>query len=566
MVKPAGHLLEQDFVDLLIIIGSLGKSMEEVVGLLGYVYRTTITQTFVVTVEQFDRAAFAAALALAVGLPDASHVSLAVSSASVRVVATLTVPPGVSPSSVQAACAALASDPAAASAALGVTIVSISSATELKALMGRLMKVVNAQGEAEKNAASEGGATYISHPSIDSKHMDQEIVAFLRKLALALAVAVAKHPPPPDAKIERAQGTILDNVASAGPQTRHALIMVGAPGSGKSKIRKQYWDTKMAGVDKVIIDPDQWSDVFQHDQNLRTWFNYLNQETFLKAMRAHKPLIFDGTGKDLQNTCGRIIDRLHEENYQVTILIVLASYQTCLRRIEKRAKETGRTVPETVVEGAFKGLKTSVPFYRNFASNELLKDKVHKVHVVINNADADGEPSVDFENIPGDGDITALLASHEMAITPTWCVNPTTIQAPFFGWKTDYLPIDFRYDPDTSTANFENLEFVRIEQDDAIRPTGWYDNVIARKGCASFKFILGMNHGHAYTGFTYKRWVEFKVASRTDPRVTRVAHDINGLDSNTPKDKIIQFFKDNLQFKNEAQKARLDRLFTPIDT
>ena len=94
-------------------------------------YRTTITQTFVVsgTVEQFDRAAFAAALALAVGLPDASHVSLAVSSASVRVVATLTVPPGVSASSVQAACAALASDPAAASAALGVTIVSISSAT-----------------------------------------------------------------------------------------------------------------------------------------------------------------------------------------------------------------------------------------------------------------------------------------------------------------------------------------------------------------------------------------------------------------------------------------------------
>ena len=474
VVKPAGHLLEQDFVDLLKCIGPVGKSMEDVLGLLG--------------------------------------------------------------------------------------------ADELKTLMGKLMKDVNAQGKAEENAASEGGATYISHPSEGSTPMKH--VALLRELALALAVAVAKHPPP-NAKIESTQATILNNVASAQPQTRHALIMVGAPGSGKSKIRELYWDNKMAGVDKkVTIDPDQWSDVFQHDQNLRMWFNYLNQETFLKAMRAQKPLIFDGTGKDLQNTCGRIIDRLHEENYQVTILIVLASYQTCLRRIEKRAENTGRAVPETVVKGTFSGLKTSVPFYRNFASNEL-KDKVHTVDVVIN--DADGEPSsVDFETIPGDREITALLASHEMAITPTWCVNPTTIKAPFVKTDDD-SPIEFRYDPDTSIATFENLEFVRIEQDDATGPTGWYGNVIARKGCASFKFILGMNgvlSGHGYTGRTYKRSVEFKVASRTDPRATttRVAHGIIGLDSTTPKGKIIQFFKNNLQFKEEAQKARLDRLFTPIDT
>ena len=78
----------------------------------------------------------------------------------------------------------------------------------------------------------------------------------------------------------------------------------------------------------------------------------------------------------------------------------------------------------------------------------------------------------------------------------------------------------------------------------------------------------GVLSGHGYTGRTYKRSVEFKVASRTDPRATttRVAHQIIGLDSTTPLGKIIQFFKNNLQFKEEAQKARLDRLFTPIDT
>ena len=34
------------------------------------------------------------------------------------------------------------------------------------------------------------------------------------------------------------------------------------------------------------------------------------------------------------------------------------------------------------------------------------------------------------------------------------------------------------------------------------------------------------------------------------------------MDSHTHRRDIIQFFKDNLRFKNESQKAELDKLFT----
>ena len=175
--------------------------------------------------------------------------------------------------------------------------------------------------------------------------------------------------------------------------------MVGAPGSGKADIGDQYWTKNMDGMDKVIIDPDQWSDVFKHDQSLRMWFNYLNHETFLKAMRAGRPMIFDGTGKDLQNTCGRVLDRLHEQGYQVTILIVLASFETCLKRIEERRGRTKRNVPQKIVKDTFTSLAKSVPFYRT----ELKGTTV----VVMNN---DGIK--DKHRPATDNEITGFLASH----------------------------------------------------------------------------------------------------------------------------------------------------------
>jgi hypothetical protein len=87
--------------------------------------RTVVKQEFLVqgTVEQFDKGAFTSALAAVAGLPHTSFVSVRISAASVRVVATLSAAPGISISSVQASLTALASSGAAnASSVLGVMV------------------------------------------------------------------------------------------------------------------------------------------------------------------------------------------------------------------------------------------------------------------------------------------------------------------------------------------------------------------------------------------------------------------------------------------------------------
>ena len=73
------------------------------------------------SLNSFDEAAFAAALAAAAGLPT-SYVALRLSAASVRVEATLTSAPGVGIGAVRSALTALASSTASASLALGVAV------------------------------------------------------------------------------------------------------------------------------------------------------------------------------------------------------------------------------------------------------------------------------------------------------------------------------------------------------------------------------------------------------------------------------------------------------------
>ena len=58
-------------------------------------------------------------------------------------------------------------------------------------------------------------------------------------------------------------------------------------------------------------------------------------------MRRH--MIFDGAGKSVENTCGRVISRLRQ-GYRVHICIVLASYD-CMANIAERFARTGRDAP-----------------------------------------------------------------------------------------------------------------------------------------------------------------------------------------------------------------------------
>ena len=67
-------------------------------------------------------------------------------------------------------------------------------------------------------------------------------------------------------------------------------------------------------------------------------------------MSQRRHIVFDGTGKSILNTCGRIIGRLAAAGYRVHICIVLASCERCWERIEERRMITDRGVPKKVLQ------------------------------------------------------------------------------------------------------------------------------------------------------------------------------------------------------------------------
>lgn len=153
-----------------------------------------------------------------------------------------------------------------------------------------------------------------------------------------------------------------------------AVITVGAPGSGKDYLTidseyccLDYLRENHQGPprdDFVLLDPDYWVSNLCHNRNEhRVVGNFLNLEQFFYAINRRHSLVFNGTGKDVKNTLGRVTSRLKEANYRIFFCIVLADFETVLARIQDRFRRTGRDVPVPVVRSIFQGLQTSVPLY-----------------------------------------------------------------------------------------------------------------------------------------------------------------------------------------------------------
>ena len=111
-----------------------------------------------------------------------------------------------------------------------------------------------------------------------------------------------------------------------------AVVMVGAPGSGKTAVLPQALDVlrrECGGppADQYCcINPDFWITHLCHSNNEhRNLANYLNHETFLAAVAQRRHIVFDSTGKSLLNTCGRVIGRLR----QVCLPLMSAADECC---------------------------------------------------------------------------------------------------------------------------------------------------------------------------------------------------------------------------------------------
>jgi len=150
-----------------------------------------------------------------------------------------------------------------------------------------------------------------------------------------------------------------------------AVVTVGTPGSGKSFVAIRDCLPVLAEMglgpsesQYLKIDPDFWlSQVCHNDNGCRPLVNWLNHENFLRACRRRQHIFFDGTGKSLLNTCGRVIARLRSQGYRVHIVIVLASFETCMSNVRERFERTGRDVPKKIVLETFKFLAQTARVY-----------------------------------------------------------------------------------------------------------------------------------------------------------------------------------------------------------
>ena len=154
----------------------------------------------------------------------------------------------------------------------------------------------------------------------------------------------------------------------------HAIVTVGPPGCGKSFLMNtRQGQADFAGLPPLdcfaTIDPDETVHFIcggkgqPVDPASRPLANFINHENFLISVAQRRPLLFDGSGRDPLNICGRVISRMAPNGYRVTMVIVLCSYARCLERARIRQAQTGRETPVSFIDFVFKSLQSAVPLY-----------------------------------------------------------------------------------------------------------------------------------------------------------------------------------------------------------
>ena len=162
-----------------------------------------------------------------------------------------------------------------------------------------------------------------------------------------------------------------------------AIITVGPVGSGKSwvlhgsdsridQLLSQSFGARFPApplAEFSVLDPDAVlhglcdSMRVPFDPTLRSYGNFMNHENFVCAIAQRRHLIFDGSGRDPVNICGRVGSRLRAAGYRIVFLVVLTSFATARRRAIERERRTGRATSEGFTRFVYASLQKSIPIY-----------------------------------------------------------------------------------------------------------------------------------------------------------------------------------------------------------
>jgi predicted ABC-type ATPase len=159
---------------------------------------------------------------------------------------------------------------------------------------------------------------------------------------------------------QRIMSAFLDKVPPVAPEKQPvAIMLMGGPASGKSSIARGLPANKFVRLDADAVKeyiPEykvavKWraKDAAEmvHDESI-----HLMQEIRAKAIHDRKNLVMDGTGRHVDSYI-RMISDLKKAGYHVKLVMTHLDKDIAKERAKVRASQTGRKVPDHVVDAAY---------------------------------------------------------------------------------------------------------------------------------------------------------------------------------------------------------------------
>jgi len=169
-------------------------------------------------------------------------------------------------------------------------------------------------------------------------------------------------------------------------QKKKLFLTAGAMGSGKTHCIKRYLGNDydryvIADIDKIKLCLPERQKLLQSDPDnvgklLHPEASTIHELIYRTAVKQGKNVIIDTSlrngefFKDLYLNNKDVLD----SRYEITIVHVTASFETCMRRAEYRAKVTGRRVPRESIQTSLRECPKSIELLRPFVNQIVVID------------------------------------------------------------------------------------------------------------------------------------------------------------------------------------------------
>jgi predicted ABC-type ATPase len=173
-------------------------------------------------------------------------------------------------------------------------------------------------------------------------------------------------------------------LSNAVPPNKMIIFTAGAMGSGKTHTLKKmlgtfYREYVHADVDRIKHCLPEMKLLLKTDPEnvgtiLHSEASSIHEIMFRAAIREGRNVIIDGSLRDGSFFVPLIKKWKRETDYEIFIVHVMATLETCLRRAEQRERITARHVPESFIADSWKESLESVQRLKTFVDHVITVD------------------------------------------------------------------------------------------------------------------------------------------------------------------------------------------------